>query len=236
MGRAFEKRKHKIFARAAKSSKAFTKIGKEINLAVKAGGPNPDGNAKLRAIIANAKALNMPKTNIDAAITRASSKQDKDLEEHTYEGKGPHGIAIYIETATDNPVRTIANIRSHFNKCDGTILTNGSLDFLFDRKGIFRINAENINIEDLELELIDFGLEEIEEDGEGSLIIYAPFTEFGNMQKGLEDKGLEILNAELQRVPTNLVEITEEQEADVNKLLDKLDDDDDVTNVWHNMK
>jgi YebC/PmpR family DNA-binding regulatory protein len=236
MGRAFEKRKHKIFARAAKSSKAFTKIGKEINIAVKSGGPNPDGNSKLRAIIANAKALNMPKANIEAAIIRASSKQDKDLEEITYEGKGPHGVAIYIETATDNSVRTIANLRSHFNKCDGNILTNGSLDFLFERKGVFRISAEGVNLEELELELIDFGMDDMEDDGEGGIIIYTPFTEFGNMQKGLEDKGLVILNAELQRVPNNLVEVTEEEEEHVNKLLDKLDDDDDVTNVWHNMK
>jgi YebC/PmpR family DNA-binding regulatory protein len=236
MGRIFEKRKHKIFARSAKMSKIFTKIGKEISIAVKAGGPNPDSNSRLRAIIANAKAANMPKANIEAAIARATNKQDKDMEELTYEGKGPHGVAFVIETATDNPTRTVANIRSYFNKCNGTMLTNGSLDFMFERKGVFRIPAANLNIEDLELELIDFGLEDMQDDGEGNFIIYVPFAEFGSMQKALEDKGIEILNAELQRIPTSYVDVTAEQEADINKLIEKLEDDDDVTNIWHNMK
>lgn len=236
MGRIFEKRKHKIFARSAKMSKIFTKIGKEISIAVKAGGPNPDSNSRLRAIIANAKAANMPKANIEAAIARATNKQDKDMEELTYEGKGPHGVAFVIETATDNPTRTVANIRSYFNKFNGTMLTNGSLDFMFERKGVFRIPAANLNIEDLELELIDFGLEDMQDDGEGNFIIYVPFAEFGSMQKALEDKGIEILNAELQRIPTSYVDVTAEQEADINKLIEKLEDDDDVTNIWHNMK
>ncbi|MFN4082214.1 MAG: YebC/PmpR family DNA-binding transcriptional regulator [Bacteroidia bacterium] len=236
MGRIFEKRKHKIFARAAKMSKTFTKIGKEIHIAVKAGGPNPESNSRLRAIIANAKAANMPKANIEAAINRASSKQDKDMEELAYEGKGPHGVAFVIETATDNPTRTVANIRSYFNKTNGTMLTNGSLDFMFERKGVFRIANTNLNIEELELELIDFGLEELVDDGEGNFIIYVPFSDFGAMQKALEDKNIEILNAELQRIPTTYVDVTEEQEADVNKLIEKLEDDDDVTNIWHNMR
>jgi len=236
MGRIFEKRKHKIFARSAKLSKIFTKIGKEISIAVKAGGANPESNSRLRAIIANAKAANMPKANIEAAITRASSKQDKEMEELAYEGKGPHGVAFVIETATDNPTRTVANIRSYFNKTAGNMLTNGSLDFMFDRKGVFRMASAGLNIEELELELIDFGLEELEDDGEGNFIIYVPFAEFGNMQKALEDKNIEILNAELQRIPTTYVEVTEEQEADVEKLIEKLEDDDDVTNIWHNMK
>lgn len=236
MGRIFEKRKHKIFARSAKMSKIFTKIGKEISIAVKAGGPNPDSNSRLRAIIANAKAANMPKANIEAAIARATNKQDKDMEELTYEGKGPHGVAFVIETATDNPTRTVANIRSYFNKFNGTMLTNGSLDFMFERKGVFRIPAANLNIEDLELELIDFGLEDMQDDGEGNFIIYVPFAEFGSMQKALEDKGIEILNAELQRIPTSYVDVTAEQGADINKLIEKLEDDDDVTNIWHNMK
>jgi YebC/PmpR family DNA-binding regulatory protein len=217
-------------------SKIFTKIGKEISIAVKAGGPNPDSNSRLRAIIANAKAANMPKANIEAAIARATNKQDKDMEELTYEGKGPHGVAFVIETATDNPTRTVANIRSYFNKCNGTMLTNGSLDFMFERKGVFRIPAANLNIEDLELELIDFGLEDMQDDGEGNFIIYVPFAEFGSMQKALEDKGIEILNAELQRIPTSYVDVTAEQGADINKLIEKLEDDDDVTNIWHNMK
>lgn len=236
MGRIFEKRKHKIFARSAKMSKAFSRFGKEISIAVKAGGPDPDSNSKLRVIIANCKAANMPKANIDAAIARSSSKQDKDLEEVVYEGKGPHGVALMIETATDNPTRTVANIRAIFNRNEGTMLNSGSLDFIFDRKGVFLVPVAGINLEEFELEMIDFGMEDMEEDGEGNLLIYVPFTEFGNMQKGLEDRKIEIKNAELQRIPTTYVELSEEEEAEFNKLLDKLEDDDDVTNVWHNLK
>ncbi|MCE2786510.1 MAG: YebC/PmpR family DNA-binding transcriptional regulator [Bacteroidota bacterium] len=236
MGRIFEKRKHKMFARYNKMSQAFTKFGKEIAIAVKASGPDPEGNSRLRAIIANAKAANMPKANIEAAIQRANSKQDKEFEEIAYEGKGVHGVALIIETATDNPTRTVANLRSYFNKKGGQMVVSGSLDFLFERKGIFRISKANLNLEELELELIDFGMEEMEDDGEGNLILQVPFTEFGAMQKGLEDKKIEIINAELQRVPTTYVELTEEQEEEVNKLLEVIEEDDDVTNVWHNMK
>lgn len=236
MGRVFEKRKHKMFARYNKMSRAFTKFGKEIAIAVKAGGTDPEGNSRLRAIIANAKAANMPKANIEAAIQRANSKQDKDFEEIAYEGKALHGVALIIETATDNPTRTVANLRSYFNKKGGQMVVSGSLDFLFERKGIFRIPKGTLNIEELELELIDFGMEELEDDGEGSLIIQVPFTEFGAMQKALEDRKIDITNAELQRVPTTFVELTEEQEEEVNKLLEVIEDDDDVTNVWHNMK
>ncbi len=238
MGRVFEKRKHKMFARYAKMSQAFTKIGKEIAIAIKAGGGSgdPDSNSRLRVIIANAKSVNMPKANIDAAIARATSKMDKDFEEIAYEGKGPHGVAVVIETATDNPTRTIANLRTHMNKTGGTMLTSGSLDFMFERKGIFSINNAGINLEDFELEMIDFGMEEMEDDGEGHLIITVPFTEFGSMQKALEDRKFEIVNAQLQRVPTTGVELTEEQQEDFGKLLDRLDDDDDVVNVWHNLK
>jgi YebC/PmpR family DNA-binding regulatory protein len=236
MGRIFEKRKHKMFARYNKMSQAFTKFGKEIAIAVKAGGPDPEGNSRLRAIIANAKAANMPKANIEAAIQRANSKQDKEFEEIAYEGKAPHGVALIIETATDNPTRTVANLRSYFNKKGGQMVVSGSLDFLFERKGIFRIPKANLNLEELELELIDFGMEEMEDDGEGNLILQVPFTEFGAMQKALEDKKIEITNAELQRVPTTYIELTEEQEEEVNKLLEMIEEDDDVTNVWHNMK
>lgn len=236
MGRVFEKRKHKMFARYAKMSQTFTKIGKEIAIAVKAGGGDPEGNSRLRAIIANAKAANMPKANIEAAITRATSKQDKDFEEIAYEGKGPHSVVMFIEAATDNPTRTVANLRSYFNKKGGQLMVSGSLDFMFSRKGVFRIAANGINIEELELELIDFGLEEIEDDGEGHLIIYVPFTEFGSMQKAIEDKKLEMLNAELVRVPTNTIELTEEQENEVQALLDLIEEDDDITNVYTNIK
>lgn len=236
MGRVFEKRKHKMFARYNKMSQAFTKFGKEIAIAVKAGGPDPEGNSRLRAIVANAKAANMPKANIDAAINRANSKQDKEFEEIAYEGKGLHSIALIIETATDNPTRTVANLRSYFNKKGGQMLVSGSLDFMFERKGIFRIKSEGINLEELELELIDYGMEDMEDDGEGHIIIQVPFTEFGNMQKALEDKKLELINAELQRIPTSYIELTEEQEEEVNKLIEVIEDDDDVTNVWHNMK
>ncbi len=236
MGRVFEKRKHKMFARYNKMSRAFTKIGKEIAIAVKAGGGDPDGNSRLRAIIANAKALNMPKVNIDAAISRATSKQDKDFEEVVYEGKGPHGVVMVIETATDNPTRTVANLRSYFNKKGGQLMVSGSLDFMFERKGIFRIPSNNINLEELELELIDYGMEEIEDDGEGHIAISVPFTEFGSMQKALEDRKFEITNAELQRIPTTTIELNEEQEHEVHLLLDLIEDDDDITNVWTNIK
>lgn len=236
MGRVFEKRKHKMFARYNKMSRAFTKIGKEIAIAVKAGGGDPDGNSRLRAIIANAKALNMPKVNIDAAISRATSKQDKDFEEVVYEGKGPHGVVMVIETATDNPTRTVANLRSYFNKKGGQLMVSGSLDFMFERKGIFRIPGNNINLEELELELIDYGMEEMEDDGEGHIAISVPFTEFGSMQKALEDRKFEITNAELQRIPTTTIELNEEQEHEVHLLLDLIEDDDDITNVWTNIK
>ncbi|MFY8189669.1 MAG: YebC/PmpR family DNA-binding transcriptional regulator [Bacteroidia bacterium] len=238
MGRVFEKRKHKMFARYAKMSQSFTKIGKEIAIAIKAGGGSgdPNSNSRLRVIIANAKSLNMPKTNIDAAIARATSKLDKDFEEIAYEGKGPHGVALIIETATDNPTRTIANLRAHMNRTGGTMLTSGSLDFIFVRKGIFSVNLAGIQLDEFELEMIDYGMEEMEDDGEGHLIITVPFTEFGAMQKALEERNIEIVNAQLQRLPTTTVELTEEQQEDFGKLLDRLDEDDDVVNVWHNLK
>jgi YebC/PmpR family DNA-binding regulatory protein len=236
MGRIFEKRKHKMFARYSKMSKAFTKFGKEIAIAVKSGGSDPDGNSRLRAIIANAKALNMPKANIDAAIQRASQKGDKEMSEVVYEGKGPHSVALMIETATDNPTRTVASLRSYFNKKGGQLLTSGSLEFMFERKGIFKIPLAGINPEEFELEMIDFGMDEVAEDGEGNLMISVPFTEFGHMQHALEERRIQIINAELQRIPTTYVDLSEEQEEEVNKLLEVIEEDDDVTNVYHNMR
>ncbi|MBI2270596.1 MAG: YebC/PmpR family DNA-binding transcriptional regulator [Bacteroidetes bacterium] len=235
MGRVFEKRKHKMFARFAKMAKTFTRIGKEIAMAAKQGGGDPDTNSRLRLVIQNAKAVNMPKVNIDAAIKRATNKDMKDYEEMIYEGYGPHGVAIVIETATDNPTRTVANVRHCFSKGEGTLGKTGSLDFMFDRKGVFEIELGNRNLEELEFELIDHGLEEIDRD-ENKVIITVPFTEFGNMQKALEEKKITVISSDKERVPNTFKEVTSEQEAEVQKLIDLLEDDDDVQNVFHNMK
>ena len=216
-------------------SKAFTRLGKEIAMAVKESGPSPDTNSRLRTAIQNAKGVNMPKDRIEAAIKRASSKEEKDYEEVVYEGYAPHGIAVVVECATDNLNRTVANVRMHFSKGHGTLGKTGSLDFLFERKGIFKIPAEGVNLEDLELELIDFGAEEIYEH-EGEIIIETPFTEFGNMQKGLEEKGLEVISADVQRIPTTRTELTEEQEEEVMNLIERFEEDDDVQAVYHNMQ
>jgi len=237
MGRVFEKRKHKMFARFAKMAKTFTRIGKEIAIAAKRGGGDPDSNPQLRSIIQNAKAVNMPKANIDAAIQRATNKDMKDYEEMVYEGYGPHGVAIVIETATDNTTRTVANIRHCFSKGDGALGKSGSLDFMFDRKGVFEIELGNRNLEELEFELIDHGLEEMDQDEDGKVIITVPFTEFGNMQKALEEKKITVVSSDKERVPNTFKEgLTPEQEAEVQKLIDLLEDDDDVQNVFHNMK
>lgn len=215
-------------------SKAFTRIGKEIAMSVKESGPNPDTNSRLRTAIQNAKGVNMPKDRIEAAIKRASSKEEKDYEEVVYEGYAPHGIAVVVECATDNLNRTVANVRMHFSKGGGSLGKTGSLDFMFDRKGIFKISAEGVNLEELELELIDFGAEDIYEH-EGEIIIETPFTEFGNMQKGLEEKGLEVISADVQRIPTTRTELTEEQEEEVLGLIERFEEDDDVQAVYHNM-
>ncbi len=234
MGRVFEKRKHKMFARYAKMSRAFTRIGKEIAIAVKMGGPDPDSNPRLRVTLAKAKAINMPKHNLDAAIKRAVSKEDGDFEEVLYEGKGPHSIGIMIETATNNPTRTVANLRSYFNKKGGALGVKGSMEFLFEHKGEYKIAKDNINLEEFELEMIDYGAEEINVDDE-AIYISTSFEDYGRMQKALEDKGCTILHAELTREPTNPVELTEEQEAEVNLLLDLIEEDDDVTAVYTTM-
>lgn len=234
MGRIFEKRKHKMFARYAKMSRAFTRIGKEIAIAVKMGGPELDNNPRLRVIIAKAKSINMPKTNLDAAIKRAANKEDGDFEEILYEGKGPHSIGIMIETATNNPTRTVANLRSYFNKKGGALGVKGSMEFLFEHKGEYKIAKEGINLDEFELDVIDYGAEEINVDDE-AIYVTTNFEDYGRMQKALEDKGCTILHAELTREPTNPVELTEEQVEEVNALLDLIEDDDDVTAVYTTM-
>ena len=235
MGRIFETRKHVMFARYARMAKAFTKIGREIAIAVKQHGPNPDSNSRLRIVIQNAKAINMPKDRIDAAIQRASSKGEGDLEELTYEGYGPYGVAILAECTTDNPTRTVSNIRMHFSRSNGTLGKTGSLDFIFERKCIFRISAEGQNRDDLELELIEHGAEEIEEH-EKELIIYTKFAGFGSMQKALEEKKINIISAEKQRIPNTYVTLNPEQQKEINELIEALEDDDDVQIVFHNMQ
>jgi len=235
MGRAFEFRKVRKMKRWAKMSKTFTKYGKEISMAVKAGGPDPDSNARLRAVLQNAKADNMPKVNIDNAIKKASNKDDKAYEEMVYECKGPKGVGIVIECATDNPTRTVANLRTIFNRNHGELAKSGSLDYLFDHKSVFTVSAAGVNMDDLELELIDFGLEEIEKD-EDEIIITTAFSGFGMMQKALEDRKLNIINSEFQRIPNLTVEVNEEEAELVNTLLEKIEDDEDVQAVFHNMK
>ncbi len=235
MGRAFEFRKARKFKRWAKMSKAFTKIGKNISIAVKQGGPDPDTNARLRAVIQNAKAENMPKDNIERAIKKASSKDASDLKEVVMEGYGAHGIAVLVETATDNNNRTVANIRSYFNKCNGTLGTSGSVSYMFDHTCHFKIQKGEIDPEELELELIDFGAEEvfIEDD---AILIYGSFENFGAIQGYLEENEIEIISSGFERIPTMTKELTEEQQAEIYKLLEKIEDDDDVLNVYHTMK
>ena len=221
--------------RWAAMSKAFTRIGKDIVMAVKEGGPDPDANSKLRAVIQNAKSVNMPKDNIERAIKRASDKSQGDYKEVLFEGYAPHGIAILIETATDNNTRTVANIRSYFNKCNGSLGTSGSVEFMFDHTCNFTINGEGIDPEELELEMIDFGAEEVFVDEDG-IHIYAPFENFGAIQKELESREIEIISSGFDRIPQVTKELNEEEAADVEKLLEKIEEDDDVQNVFHSMK
>lgn len=234
MGRAFEFRKERKFKRWDKMSKVFTRLGKEIVMAVKSGGPDPVSNAKLRTVIQNAKGAQMPKDRIEAAIKRASNKDEKDYEEVVYEGYGPFGIAVIVETSTDNTNRTVANVRSYFTKAGGSLGTSGSVSFMFERKAVFRFAKANYDLEELELELIDFGLTEIAEN-EGEIFAYTEFEDFGSMQKALEDRGIEVISADFQRFPTTLNELTEEQEEIINKLIDRLEEDDDVNQVFTNM-
>lgn len=224
-----------MFARFAKMAKAFTKIGKDITIAVKLGGPNPDTNSRLRAVIQNSRALNMPKANVDAAIKRASDKDTANYEEVIYEGYAPHGVPLLVECTTDNPTRTVANVRMHFNRGGGTLGTNGSVSFMFERKALFKVASAGLNREEIEFELIDFGGEEFTWDDEnGELIIQTPFTEFGNMQKGLEDKKIEIKESSKIFIPTTSTKLNDEQEAEVKALIDKMEEDDDVVAVYHN--
>lgn len=244
MGRAFEFRKARKMKRWSAMSKAFTRIGKDIVMAVKEGGPDPDSNSRLRAVIQNAKSVNMPKDNVQRAIKRASDKSQGDYKEIVFEGYAPHGIAILVETATDNNTRTVANVRSYFNKCDGSLGTSGSVVFMFDHTCNFSITNTGLDLEDLELELIDLGVEEIfedtDEDADGNekstIMIYGPFESFGDIQSYLEENSLEILSSGFDRIPQVTKKLNAEQEADVNKLLEKIEEDDDVQNVFHTME
>lgn len=235
MGRAFEFRKGRKLKRWAAMSKAFTRIGKDIVMAVKEGGPDPASNSRLRAVIQNAKSVNMPKDNIERAIKRASDKSQGDFKEVLFEGYAPHGIAVLIETATDNNTRTVANIRSYFNKYDGSLGTSGSVEFMFDHTCNFRVNAEGIDAEELELDMIDYGAEEVFVDDDG-ILIYAPFESFGAIQKELEQREIEILESGFERIPQVTKELPPEAIEDVEKLLEKIEEDDDVQNVYHSMK
>ena len=236
MGRAFEYRKARKLKRWGNMSRTFTRIGKEITIAAKAGGPDPDTNPRLRVLMQNAKAANMPKDTVERAIKKATEKDASDYKEIVYEGYGPYGIAIVVEAATDNNTRTVANVRSYFNKHGGTLGTQGSLSFLFEHKSVFKIKPKDgVSIEDLELELIDYGVDEVEPDEE-EIVLYGAFEEFANIQKYLEESGYEIISAEFERIPNDLKEVTPEQRVQLDKLLEKFEEDEDVQNVFHNMK
>jgi YebC/PmpR family DNA-binding regulatory protein len=236
MGRIFETRKHKMFARYDKMAKAFTRIGKDIVMAVKAGGPDPNNNPRLRQIMNNARGVNMPKDRVESAIKRASDKDNSNYEEIVYEGYGPYGVPILVEAATDNPTRTVANVRLYFNRAGGALGTSGSLSFVFDRKGVFRLDPANVaNAEELELELIDAGLESMEAD-ENEVVLYTAFTDFGNMQKALEERNIVVKKAGLERIPNSYAELTEEQTDEILELIEKIEEDDDVQAVYHNLK
>ncbi len=235
MGRIFEKRKHKMFARFARMSKAFNRIGREIEIAVKAGVPDPKSNPRLRLAIQNAKSVNMPKDRVEAAIKRATSKDTSGYQEIVYEGYAPHGIAVMVECATDNPTRTVANLRHIFTHAGGTLGTTGSISFMFERKGVFKIPASAVkNVDEFELEMIDFGLEELVQD-ENELYLYTSFQDFGRMHKALEEKGIEGVTTELQYIPSATKELSDAQGAEVKDVLDKLEEDDDVLSVFHTM-
>ncbi|WP_299248259.1 YebC/PmpR family DNA-binding transcriptional regulator [uncultured Cytophaga sp.] len=234
MGRAYELRKGRRAKRFDRMAKAFTRLGKEIVMAAKQGGANIDTNARLRTAVNNAKGLNMPKDRIDAAIKRASGKDESDYEEVVFEGYGPYGIAILVECATDNNTRTVANVRSYFTRSGGALGKTGSLEFLFERKGVIKIDGTGLDPEELELELIDFGAEEIVKD-ENEIFIYTAFVDFGAMQKELENRGMTVINAETERIPNTTTTLTAEQQEELYKLLEKFEDDDDVQAVFHNM-
>ena len=237
MGRAFEFRKARKMKRWSAMAKTFTRIGKDISIAVKEGGPNPDTNARLRAVIQNAKSANMPKDNVERAIKKASGADSANYVEMSLEGYAPHGVAVFVECTTDNNNRTVANVRSYFNKCEGNLGTNGSLEFIFDRKAVFTFSESQVemDLEELEMELIDAGLEELEND-EGTLTVTTDFSDFSNMQKQLESMNIELESSELQRFPNNTKTLVGEEAKLVLKLIDKLEEDEDVQNVFHNME
>jgi len=235
MGRIFEVRKSTMFARYDRMAKQFSRIGKEIAIAVKKGGTDPANNPMLRRVMQNAKSVNMPKDRVEAAIKNALGKDTSNYDEVLYEGYAPHGIAVLVVTATDNTTRTVANVRSHFNKGGGTLGNSGSVGFLFKHLGIFKLKADGLNMDDLELELIDYGLEEVGEDSEGNIIVRCGFTDFGNMQKALEEKGITPISSELEWIPLNTIQVSEEQAEDVFKMIERVEQDDDVQLVFHNM-
>ena len=239
MGRIFETRKHTMFARWDKMSKAFARIGKEITIAVKGGGPDPASNPMLRRVVQNARAVNMPKDKVDSAIRRASGKEAADYVEAVYEGYAPHGIAVLVETASDNPTRTVSNLRTYFNKGNGALANSGSVAFLFKRVGVFRLEPAKLNAEELELELIDHGLEEMGdstgEKGEPQILIRCSYADFGTLQKALEDRHITPISAELEYLPLTPVELSEKEANEALALIDKLEQDDDVQKVFHNL-
>ena len=234
MGRAFEYRKARKMKRWGHMARVFTKIGKEIEMAVKASGPDPASNLRLRLLMQNAKAENMPKENVERAIKRATDKDSADYKEMIYEGYGPHGIAVLVETATDNTNRTVASVRMYFNKCGGSLGNSGSVAFMFEHKCVFKFKAEGVDPEELELEMIDLGVDEfyVEEDG---ITVYAPYESFGAIQKWLDDQNYEIVSGEGVRIPTDTKELDAEAREAVEKLVEKLEEDDDVVNVYHTM-
>jgi YebC/PmpR family DNA-binding regulatory protein len=239
MGRAFEFRKARKMKRWSAMAKTFTRIGKDIVMAVKEGGPNPETNSRLRVVIQNAKAANMPKDNVTRAIKKASDKDTANYKEVLFEGYAPHGVAVLVETATDNNNRTVANVRASFNKCNGNLGTSGSVAFMFDHVVNFKVKEDSLgmDLEEFEMEMIDFEVEEVFTDEEdSSVMLYAPFNQFGSIQKYLEENNIEIISSEFERIPTTTTALTEEQKEDVNKLLERLEEDDDVNSVYHSME
>jgi YebC/PmpR family DNA-binding regulatory protein len=236
MGRIFETRKATMFKRYAKMAKAFTKIGREIVMAVKLGGPNPESNPRLRMVIQNAKAVNMPKANVESAIKRASEKDSSNYDQVIYEGYAPHGVPVLVECTSNNPTRTVANVRMYFSRANGSLGTNGSVSFMFNHIVLFKIDATNLNKDDLELELIDYGLEDISLDEEhNQFIIQTQFADFGKMQSALEERKINVLETSKIYVPTTTKELTPEQEAEVMAMIEKMEEDDDIEAVYHNI-
>ncbi len=236
MGRIFETRKATMFKRYAKMAKAFTKIGRDIVIAVKLGGPHPESNPRLRMVIQNAKAVNMPKANVEAAIKRASEKDSSNYEEIVYEGYAPYGVPVLVECTTNNPTRTVASVRMYFSRANGSLGTNGSVSFMFEHIVLFKIEAGNLNKDDLELELIDFGLEDINFDADNNqYIIQVQFVDFGKMQSALEERKINVIETSKTYIPTTTKELSPDQEAEVMAMIEKMEEDDDIQAVYHNL-